>query len=201
MGFHVKSEELGVAGRLDLLVELPEKVDVVMEHKFVHDPKKPTQAQRDQILARLARRLLPTEVRDKELAMSSLSDNFNKAIDDVLSKKGNKHLTGYERFSLIAKTIESLAPERALNKALAQLAEKRLDPKIITAALPEAASGSDSGADQIDKLLAKRAQEALWAITDKEYDQIAEAKRPAEKIVNLGIAASDYCKKIKVIFG
>ena len=188
-----------------MLVELPEKVDVVMELKFVHGPKKPNQAQRDIILARLARRPPPTEVRDKELATSSLSGNFNKAIDDVLSKKGhkceiyNKHLAGDERF--MAKTTKSLAPERELNKALAQLAEKRLDPKIIMAALPEAASGSDSGANRIDELLAKRAREALRAITDKEHDQIAEAKRPAKKIVNLGIAACDYGKKTKAIFG
>ncbi|MDR0620710.1 MAG: AAA family ATPase [Deltaproteobacteria bacterium] len=198
-GFKVRSELPGAKVRLDFLVELEDRVYVIIELKFQQNPtQKLTQAERNAVLARLAKNQPSTKV-DARLAISSLRDKYDNEIDRALYENRNLPLSDDDRNHLIAEIIKSLAPAKELNVELAKLALNTVAPEYIQAALSEASVDTELTSDRLDLLLAKGAEKALEDITARNYRQVIgnEAKR----IIDLGMAIYDHGAKVKVVFG
>jgi hypothetical protein len=149
-------------------------------------------------LARLAKNMPPTRV-DARLAISSLRDKYDKEIDRALYENKDLPLSDDDRNHLIAEIIKSLAPAKELNEELAKLAVNSIAPEFIQEALSEASVGPELTSDQLDELLAKRAETALEDITNRNYHQVIESE--AKEIIYLGMAIYGHGTKVKAIFG
>jgi hypothetical protein len=191
-GFTVRSQLPGASVRLDCLVELADRVYVIIETKFCQNPsKKINQAERNAVLALLAKNNLSELTLSSELAKSKLREVYNNEIKSVLSQNSNISLVGYDKLQLIVDTIQSSAPVTAVNEVLAKLAEENFSPDKIEAALAdESASRRKPTPERINELLTEGANKALNSITEKGYRKIVENE--ANRIIDLGLAIFDH---------
>jgi hypothetical protein len=199
-GLKVRSELPGATTRLDLLVELENNVYVLIELKCRDNPKKATQAERNAVLALLAKSTLEKSLLDKELSMSNLSRQYdigiNKAIDEY--ERGDTPLTKEERVRLIGNAIRSLASIEEVEAVLAKLAENRLKKEEIEEALTES-SGPELSPSEVDKLLTDGVNEALRDISQRGYHKMIANE--AKEIIDLGLAIYEHGSIVKASFG
>jgi hypothetical protein len=200
-GFKITSELMGAKTRIDLLVELKDRVYVIIELKYLYNPKKRTKAERNEILARLAKQSLDTSLMDEALSRSNLSDLYNKEIYKALKEHESRDnpLSKDERILLIAETILSLATKKETNEVLAKLAEEMITKDEIEAALAKPPSGPTLSPKEINQLLTKVVNKALNDITQRGYHQMIASE--AKEIIDLGLVIYDHGATVKAAFG
>jgi hypothetical protein len=193
MDFKLGTEMPGAVGRLDLCVELPKDVYVIIELKYCPSADKLSGAESNRVLANLAIDALTIEEQDQSLAELA-KDKLSMA---EIRKVTEKYPPGPIRDKHLAAAAMNL-PKEATDKALASAVEKKLPPEEIDAALEEAAPAANLTKEQIEIKLSEAAQTALKAITEKNYHGIVAYK--AKEIIDLGLSAFGHEPKVKALF-
>ncbi|MDR2140390.1 MAG: hypothetical protein LBR11_01105, partial [Deltaproteobacteria bacterium] len=204
--FKVQSELPGSKGRLDLSVELPGQVVLVVELKYRPNPKKILTPTDNASLASLADKLL-----SKEEVFESLDNLASKKLN---SKQRNKIWAGIDQEGLsVAKQRRlfvlaalDLLSETDIDKNLATLVLEKLPPEIIKKELLKLGKSINLPTEtevfsdaEIDRLLDKATQEALRDITQKNYHSSFGPE--VKKFIDLAIAFYDDGSKMKALFG
>ncbi|MDR2140543.1 MAG: hypothetical protein LBR11_01895, partial [Deltaproteobacteria bacterium] len=204
--FKVQSELPGSKGRLDLSLELPGQVVLVMELKYRPNPKKILTPKENESLASLAYGLLPKDDIIESLATLASQKLKIKQKNKILLEISQQGLTVAEQRRLFVQAAQDLLSEVDMNKTLASLVLEKMPLEIIkkellklgeTINLPtETDVLSDA---EIDRLLDQATQEALRAITQKNYPSSFGPE--VKNFIDLAIAFYDDGSKMKVLFG
>jgi SOS response regulatory protein OraA/RecX len=157
-------------------------------------------AERNSALAYLATTELSPQIVGEYLAKSPLRAEYYSEIYKVLKQNENESSTKEDRISLIAKTVMSLAPAKAIDEALASLAVKTFSREKIEEAFNGLSfSEREPTPEKIDELLAVGVKKALIDINDKGYRKLVE--NGAKGIIELGLAIFHHGTKVKAAFG
>ncbi|MDR1111545.1 MAG: AAA family ATPase [Deltaproteobacteria bacterium] len=200
LGFDVRSELAESDNRLDLLVELPNRVNVILELKYCPEINKLTEDEKNAALAKVAIKRIPKFERNIKVAAAVETKlkplDFEKAIF-----KG--HLTtptAEEITAILAESAIEYLTEEEINEVQANMVRKELTQsekeKIYKDVTPTAFKPTS---EEIDDALTKGAKEALKAITEKGYHRILGDR--SKEIIDLGLAIYDTGFKVKAIFG
>jgi phosphoglycolate phosphatase-like HAD superfamily hydrolase len=196
MGFDAKSEEPGAAGRLDLHVELPDRVHVIIELKYRQARDELSPEEENEVLASLMLSTLEKEVLDQVLADAAKKRMGRAEVFRLISRSDDER---ERNRSLAEAALESL-PGAAINEALAEAARQRLTRRAVKAALREAKPGkSKPSKAEIDRLLPASAQEALNDMVKRDYHSIISSD--SKEIVDLGLAVYGHGHHVKAAFG
>jgi hypothetical protein len=191
MEFKVASERPGATGRLDLCLELPDSVYVIIELKYCPNDKE---------LENLAK---------------SVNNNLSKEIIEAYTAKYIRNKIDFftlnrfiydsqKKFSTRAEEDEFLTIEvgkfltvKEQTEALADIAIKKLTEKTLNDIIIPPIADINSK-DKIDAVLSKAVQEALDDIEKRDYHGIV--KLEAKKIIDLGLAVCGYGSQVKAAF-
>ncbi|MDR2140377.1 MAG: hypothetical protein LBR11_01040, partial [Deltaproteobacteria bacterium] len=206
MGFKVQSDLSGTIGRLDLSVELPDQVFLIIELKYLSKPKKTRTAKENAVLASLAYGLLPKDDILESLAnLASIKLKVKEKIK-ILFDIAQQDLTVDKQRLLFVQAAQESLLETDMNITLASLVLEKLPPEIIENELlklgveidlsPELDDLSNEG---IERFLSKVAQEALRDITQKEYH--GPLRLEAKEFIDLAIVIYNKGSKVKALFG
>jgi hypothetical protein len=198
MDFKVWSELPGAKGRLDLGVELPEGIFVVIELRYRRNSKNLSQLEENTTLASLALKRLKTEEVDEILADIAMKTfDINKKYQ-ILSQFDDKKSTEAEKNKTLAVAALNSIPESDLNQTLAKAVRDKLPPKEINKALREATTKLGLNEAQIDEVLSKAVQEALRDIAQKDYH--GPLRNEAKSFIDLGLAIFEDGSRVKAAF-
>jgi hypothetical protein len=196
LGFKAQSELPGATGRLDICVELPGQVYVIIELKYCPDQKKLTKKEEDQALASLAMDKLSLEILYESLAQMAKKKLDTKTIFRITSESQQNNLTAPERNKLLAQAALELLPQAVIDKTLALTAREKLPCGEIETALLD--TKPDLSEEEIDSLLSAATDQALCEIVDGGYQGIVPLD--AKEIISLGVAIYGIGAKIKAAF-
>jgi hypothetical protein len=169
-GFKVKSELSGATTRIDCLVEVVDRIFVIIELKYSQNPTKISKAEKNAALVPLALEMFSVNLLDQKLALSSLSTKYTNAIIKVLYDNTDKVLTKEDKTHLIANTIRSLAQAKEVHAVLAKVVEKNVPAEEIEAILSKKVpDGPTLDSEQVDALLTESLEKALNDIIDRGY--------------------------------
>jgi hypothetical protein len=197
MGLEARSELSGPMGRLDLAVNLGNRVYGVIELKY-RPNKKLKPKEEDKVLAATALARLPQEEVDTVLANVARQKFKLAEITRIVSVTPPRRLTAAEAKHLLAQAALTSLAEGALNKVLAKVAREKLSPEEIAEIFQNAGSSWEQSEEEIDKDLSKAAQGALDAIKNKDYHAVLKLR--ADEFIDLGMAIYGYGQPIKVVF-
>ncbi|MDR1486669.1 MAG: AAA family ATPase [Deltaproteobacteria bacterium] len=193
MGFKIRTELIGPSNRLDLCLELPKSLYIIIELKHCSSKKKLTKKEIEWILANVAKdRLRPQEINESLADIAITKLKYNDVHSTSTLRKGPK------RNRLLADLALKLLPESDINQALAATARLKLPEAEIDQALSNTSDKTVSNA-QIDSILSDAAQRALSDITERNYHGML--KKEAKAFIDLGLAFYGYGEKIKAAFG
>jgi hypothetical protein len=201
MGFKVLSELAGWSGRMDLCLELPEQVYLIIELKYC--PIQVTLAEEDKIqaLATAAYMNFPEDIINHALSKAVQKKLKVKEIVQLLSECPDKNLDKVEKDRFLAQAgKDKILTEAEYDLALAALAKQKFTKDEVTEILYEATI--DMGIIEeknIDDILSKTTLDALKAIAEKNYHDTVKLK--AKEIIDLGLAISGYGSQVKAAFG
>jgi hypothetical protein len=200
MGFKVRSERLGFKGRLDLLVELPNKVHAIIELKYCPSAKKKlTKDEEDNLLANWAISDLAPELVDRALSKAMREKLPFEDIDRILSDAA-VNITDYSRRdAALASGAREFLTVDEMKTALADAARANLNGDEMKDILFKATTRTDLSAEKIDDLLSKAARNALSDIIKRKYRDMVDPG--AEEIIDLGLAIYGGDGRVKAIFG
>ncbi|MDR2141425.1 MAG: AAA family ATPase, partial [Deltaproteobacteria bacterium] len=129
--FKVQSELPGSKGRLDLSVELPGQVVLVIELKYRPNPKKTLTPKENESLASLAYGLLPKDEIFESLANLASKKLKAKQKNKILFEIDQEGLTIAKQNRLFVQAAQEWLSEADINKTLASLVLEKLPPEII----------------------------------------------------------------------
>jgi hypothetical protein len=193
MGFKIRTELIGPSNRLDLFLELPKSLYLIIELKHCPSKNKLKKKKIERILANAAKdRLRPQKINESlaDIALTKLEYKDVHSISTL--RKGPK------RTRLLADLALKLLPDSDINQALAATARQTFTEAEIDQAFPNASDKPVSDA-QIDSILSEAAQRALSNIADRNYHGML--KKEAKAFIDLGLAFYGYGEKIKAAFG
>jgi hypothetical protein len=198
MGLTVLSEVPGAVGRLDMAIELSDKIFVIIELKFCPEPMGLTEDETNDALARLAARELPQKETDKILSNKVQEKLGAIGIKRILSEH-RQELSNEEIDSLFAKQAAELLTPAQINLELASLARKKFDKNVVKKNLSASPSRLKPTKEQIEAMLSNSVQEALKQIVEKDYH--GPFKLQAKEFIDLGLALYGDCLTVKAAFG
>jgi uncharacterized membrane-anchored protein YjiN (DUF445 family) len=199
MGFNVLTEMPGAEGRLDLCIQLPDKVYLIIELKYCPDETKLTKDERNQALARAAETQLSNKVYNKTLALAISNKLPYLEYRKVMSKGKKDHSTEEELNKYLAEAADEYLTENEIVNALAEAVEKELPKEKINEIVNNTVSKSKLPDETIDAELSKAAKQALDDVTTRNYH--GTVKLNANAIIDLGLAVYGVGSKVKSIFG
>ncbi|MDR2141017.1 MAG: hypothetical protein LBR11_04385, partial [Deltaproteobacteria bacterium] len=204
--FKVQSELPGSKGRLDLSVELPGQVVLIIELKYRPNPNKSLTPAENESLASLAHGLLPTDDIIDSLANLASQKLKVKQKNKIMLEISQQGLTVAEQRRLFVKATKEWLADADINRTLASLVLKKLPPEIIQKELIQLGvkivlptETKDLSDEEIERMLDKATQEALRDITQKSYH--SSFGPTVKKFIDLAIAFYDDGSKMKVVFG
>jgi hypothetical protein len=156
LGFKTYSELLKAARRLDLCLELPEKIFVIIELKYCSEPAKLNKKEENQALAAAAEKFLP-ELLDKTLSLAVQDKLKFSGVTKLLSQLSKKPSTDAELDQVLAQASAEVLSEEERTKALAVSAKKTLPKEKLEQALMDAGAGKDISKKQIYAILSDAA--------------------------------------------
>jgi hypothetical protein len=191
---------------LDLSVELPGSVVLVIELKYRPNPKKTLTPAENESLASLAHGLLPTDDIIDSLANLASQKLKVKQKNKFMFEISQQGLTVAEQRRLFVQATQEWLSDADINKTLASLVLKKLTPEIIQKELIQLGvkivlptETKDLSDEEIERTLDKATQEALRDITQKNYH--SSFGPTVKKFIDLAIAFYDDGSKMKVVFG
>ncbi|MDR2197984.1 MAG: AAA family ATPase [Deltaproteobacteria bacterium] len=201
MGFKVRSEDVGSTGRLDLCLELEDKVFVVIELKYCPAKIKLSKAKENEILSSSASKLFKREQLFQilsELAYKKLNPleimriRFNDNPDDSNSseKRVNQELTD---------AVIKKLPRDVIDSALAESFRKHFTSSQIEDEILATNPKPDHTKDQIDAILTHACKKALNDISEKKYH--SPLKMEAKAFIDIGISIYGYGTEVMALFG
>jgi hypothetical protein len=198
LGFKTYSELLGSARRLDLCVELPEQVFVIIELKYCSKPDNKEKEEETLALAAAAVKYVPKDLIDKSLLKAVEKKLQFDGIEQFLSELPQKPSKKAEIDQILIQHAKHTftKPQRA--QILAQLAREKLSKEELEEVLPKESTKERPPKEQLEKLLSKTAQTALDTITQKDYHSILGHK--AKEIIDLGMAIYGKANKVMALF-
>ncbi|MDR3203862.1 MAG: AAA family ATPase, partial [Deltaproteobacteria bacterium] len=201
MGFKVISELPGFANRLDLLLELPGRIYVIIELKFspFSNKKSLTLDEQDGFLANWAKFNLELEARNHALAEVIRSKLPFEDIEEMLAEAPDDILTKSLQDKILAKYANKALTTVERKLALANAVKEKLTKDEIKQILWKAVSGLSLSTDQIEDLLNKAVRKALSDIKEKDYHGIV--RYDAKEIIDLGLAIYEGSPIVKAMFG
>jgi DNA-binding ferritin-like protein (Dps family) len=199
MGFKVLTEIPGSEGRLDLCLELADKVYLIIELKYCPDESKLTEDERNIALAKAAEKLLPNHIYTKTLAQVIENKLSFLEYRKVISKVKKNYSTEEELNQYLAETADEYLTEMEILNALAEVIEKALTNDEVKQVLSKVDSKSKLPDEIIEAKLSKAAQQALDDAKTRNYQGIV--KLNANVIIDLGLAIYGVGSKVKAIFG
>jgi hypothetical protein len=199
MGFKVRSEQPGFIGRLDLLLELPDKVRAITELKYCPSGKKPTKDEEDNLLANWAISGLAPELKALALAEAVKAKLPFEDINRIFSDAAVDLMDNSRQDAALASAALAVLTADEMKKALTAAARASLTDEETKNILLKAASRAAVPAERIDDLLSKAARKALSDMTGRGYRGIVEGD--AERIIDLGLAIYGGDGRVKAIFG
>jgi hypothetical protein len=176
MGFKVRSELPGYKGRLDLLLELPNKIYAIIELKYCQTGKKPTKDEEDDLLANWAISDLAPELKARALAEAVREKLPFEDIDRILSDAAVDLMDNSRQDAALASRARAYLTADERKTALAAAAREKLTAVEIKEILLKATSRTDLPTEQIEDLLSEAARKALSDITKRRYRGIARPK-------------------------
>ena len=201
MGFTVAGEMPGASGRLDICVELPGRVYILMGLKYRPTRNRPkptlTPEEEDAVLTSLLVETLPADDVYGILAEVAMV-KLDVAIRLRISKP---NLPTEERNRRLAEALFYSFAAAEINKILASAARRIVPEAEIVAALDKRAPGAylpsrRSGAIS-EAALTKASNQAVYDIAAREYRGVLALR--AKRIVDLGLAI--HGDKVKAVFG
>ncbi|MDR1164779.1 MAG: AAA family ATPase [Deltaproteobacteria bacterium] len=199
MGFNIDSELLGAKIRLDLRVELPERVYVIIELKYRHGEIKISPAKKKEALIDAAMTKIPKESLNKVLAKLAFKKLEISKFYDFTSKDDFANATQEEKDRVLAKVVMNSLSSADLNKVLVNTAKITLSSQEFDAVLYEAGGKPALSEDEIESVLSSAVQEALNVIEKKDYPGLV--RRKAKEIICLGLAKYGQVPRVKAAFG
>ena len=200
MGFDPQTEKPGAVGRLDLHVELPDRVHLIIELKYRRDLAEPTPKAKNHALAVEMTSTLPPDEIYELLAPTARRMMKMATILKVIESSAKDNPSKAEMDRLLGRAALDFLPEGVIDKALAEAALGLLPPERIEAASLEAAVGlADRPEAEIDGILSKAAGEALREIVEGGYHDIISSD--AKEIIDLGLAVYGHGDHVKAVFG
>jgi hypothetical protein len=196
--FQTLSELPSPKGRLDLCVELPDKVFAVIELKFCKKLKKRAPNEENAILASLAVEQFSQDQIFQFLAKKALNELDNIEIYKILSEFNLKKITETEKNALIGLTVLKTLPKDRTNLVLADAVRETLPLEVIEKALISITPKIELTPMEIDNVLLKSANKALSDISKKDYHGPLRLK--AKEIIDIGLAIYDYGANVKAVF-
>jgi hypothetical protein len=198
LGFKVRSELPGFKGRLDLLVELPNKVYAIIELKYCPTGKKPTKDEEDNLLANWAISDLAPELKARALAKAVRDKLPYTDVNRILLKAAVDIMDNSRQDAALASAALEVLTADEMMKALTAAARANLNGDEMKDILFKATSRTDLSAEKIDDLLSKAARNALSDIIKRKYRDIVDPG--AEEIIDLGLAIHGGDGRVKAIF-
>ena len=197
LDFKVQSELAGAVGRLDLTVELPGRVHLIIEMKYCPGGGELSKEEEAQALAAAMIATLNEDVVYGILAGASIDELDPVEALEIISTTSDQE----NKNKLLARlAMKSLTKER-FNQVLAGSAAVHLSPGIINAALRKAAARKPDPLDDkaIDGVLTKATDQALRDIIARDYHDIIDDD--AVEIIDLGLAVYGHGNRVKAVFG
>ncbi|MDR2140846.1 MAG: AAA family ATPase [Deltaproteobacteria bacterium] len=206
MNFTVFSEVPSSKGRLDLSVELPGQVYLIIELKYRSKLDQDRILKVNKILATVARNCLPKATRYKSLSkLASATFDTNK-IELILSELDDNESSEDNENFLLAKAALKSIPAKDIDKTLASLVLEKLSRDLIEKELINlgvkidlSPDSQDLAGGRIDQILTRIAQLALRDITQKDYHGPFRLK--AKEFIDLALVIYDHGSQVKAIFG
>jgi hypothetical protein len=199
MGFKVHTELAGAVGRLDLCVELEDRIFLIIELKYLAPQMKFTKNELNAKLANIALAFLPKKLTNECLAPLALSKFDGEKISQLFEAHDTDVLTNDERNAILAKATLRSLPNSVTNKALASLATQKLTKDEIVKLLPDLDSESFLSDREIVEKLLKVANEALKQIDENDYQGTIGFM--AKEITTLGLVFYADGNQFKAVFG
>jgi hypothetical protein len=196
MGFKVISELTGSQVRLDLCIEMPDKLFIIIELKYCPKFGKLPKKEENSFLAFVAMEKVPEDEINRRLAREAkkkLEDPFE--LFPILS---SATLTEIEKNRLVAEVARKSLPKDEINKILARLVKDKLSEAQLNEILEDDV-GTDLSEEDIDGRLSKAADEALLSIEKKDYHSLL--RNSADRFIDLGLAIYGSGSKVKAVFG
>jgi hypothetical protein len=124
MGFKVLTEFTSSEGQVDLCLELAGNVYLILESKYCPDETKQTKAERNLVLAKAEKELLPKPIYNKTIDQVTENKLIFLEYDKVISMGQKDHLTGEELNKYLAEAAYKNLTEIKIVNALAEAVEK-----------------------------------------------------------------------------
>ncbi|MDR2141889.1 MAG: AAA family ATPase [Deltaproteobacteria bacterium] len=206
MDFKVLSEVPSSKGRLDLGVELPGQVYLIIELKYRSKANQKRAEEEIASLASLAYKLLPVEEVSESLSNLAFNKLDGKQQAQIFYKINKKGLTNSEKNELFTQTALELLRVEDINSALAALVLEKLPTEKLNQELRNLGVKMDLSSDsldlaggRVDQVLTKIAQLALRDITQKDYH--GPFRLEAKKFIDLALVIYDHGSQVKAVFG
>jgi hypothetical protein len=198
LGFNVYTELAGSEGRLDLCLELPQKVFLIIELKYCPHSTLTKEEENNILTVAIMDKLTIDEI-NHILALEATKKMNPFELKNILFEHSQKNRTENEKNKLLADAARKKLPLAKINQIFASKAKIQLPPSEVYRLLDEATLSSASSVEDIDATLSKAAQKALNDIKARDYHGIVKLK--AAKIIDLGLAIYSNGAKIKAAFG
>ncbi|MDR1109636.1 MAG: AAA family ATPase, partial [Deltaproteobacteria bacterium] len=199
MGFNIQSELPGAQSRLDLCLELPDGVYVIIELKYCQSQTKLKPAEEEEALAVAAIDLVSKEARNESLARLAKRKLDRIELFQIISEDSYDNATKEEKDTILAKAAMKSFPRVDTDKVLADTAKTHLSSEELQEALYMVGNKPSPSNDEIDSVLSKAAQKALKDITERDYQGLLRHK--AKEIIDLGLAVYWHGSQVKAAFG
>jgi hypothetical protein len=199
MGFNIQSELPGAQSRLDLCLELPDQVYLIIELKYCQTQTKLKPAEKEAALARVAKTRLPKKARNESLAKLAMIRLDDDKLDQITSDDNFDSSSQEEKNNILADSANKSLHKDEINKTLADMARNTLSSEDLEEALYMAGDTPSLSNDVIDSVLSKAVKKALSGITERDYQGLLRHK--AKEIITLGLAVYSHGSQVKAAFG
>ncbi|MDR2354021.1 MAG: AAA family ATPase [Deltaproteobacteria bacterium] len=199
MDLTIVNELPGVTEKLDLCLELEDKVFVIIKLMYCQDITELTQEEETLALAKTARVITSRKVRDKYISNAvhaKISDeSFRKFLSDFSPAVQNKA----KKLRFIANVGRFILSTDELKTILANLVREKCHESDIKKILRRASELKLTNAKKIKQRLTEALHDVLSQIKFKDYE--STVKVDFKKIIFLGIAISPIDFNIEATFG
>jgi hypothetical protein len=198
MGFNIQSELPGAQSRLDLCLELPDGVYVIIELKYCQPQIKLKTAETEAALARVAKTKLSKKTRNENLAKLAMIRLDDVELDQIIDEDSYDNATQEEKDNILAKAALKSLPKADTDKVLADTARDLLSSEDLEEALYRTGDKPKISNAAIDSVLSKAVRKALNDITERDYQGLLRHK--AKEIIDLGLAIYRHGSLVKAAF-
>jgi hypothetical protein len=197
--FKVLPEITGADNRMDLCVELANRVFLIIELKFCSESFHLSAADKNRALADEAMYQLPESEQDEILVQEIRNKLSIIEFKNALSQDGSTVTTRTQANQILANKALDYLTTAEIECALAEALKLTLSAREIKEIEKKAVPKVKRTDQEIDDILTKAAQKALNDIAQRGYHHILD--HMASEFIDLGLAIYGTNPKIKAAFG